>query len=104
MDHHDIGPVLSPTTCPLAIHSGADPGILERRGEGAGSLKRQVHRNFQTDKQKHLGGGGKVPNPLDPPLKLASVVLLNSTSLCCECITGSIEQDEFKVYRGWPRI
>ena len=28
--------------------TGADPGILENGG-GAGSLKRQVRKNFQTD-------------------------------------------------------
>ena len=32
--------------------AGADPGIRE------GSSKREVRRNFQTDKQKKNGGGG----------------------------------------------
>ena len=39
---------------------------------GLGSSKRQVHRNFQTDKQKKTGGG-KPPYPPDPPLLSAYI-------------------------------
>ena len=35
--------------------AGADPGILQEGG-GSGSSKRQVRRNFQTNKQKKTLG------------------------------------------------
>ena len=42
---------------------------------GSGSSKKQVRGNFQTDKQKELGGGGQPPytrpHP-DPPLHMTS--------------------------------
>ena len=37
-----------------------------QKGGGAGSSKRQVRRNFQTDKKNFEGGFS--PNPLEPPL------------------------------------
>ena len=45
-----------------AWYAGADPGILEGKGErGSGSSKRQIRRNCQTDKQRNpvcVWGGG----------------------------------------------
>ena len=37
--------------------AGADPGNSSKRGGGSGSSKRQMRRNFQTDKPKRLRGG-----------------------------------------------
>ena len=48
----------------------ADPGIP--RGRGSGSSKRQVHMNFQTDKQIKTSEGLNPLTPLEPPLHTTS--------------------------------